>query len=237
MVSFYLLLMVLADGLYWIMRDYYYNNNMGQEFLNAFGGMFEDYFKELAGLYLPVGSWHKIEEGKTRSADFYAEFENVVLLFELKSGLMQINGRQQVPDLKKIEEFYSRNIKKAYGQLMNSEKDYLGKKPVLKIFLLYEYINNGHLIMESIPEIFDEDDKCFVMTVQDLEMLFAAYKNENLKFQAVLDNMLSGKGAQLSHPNVFHMLADQNIKTDGPFAGEQDYIEKILKKLELEINV
>ena len=47
MVSFYLLVMTFADGLYWLVRDYYRTNNLGQKFINAFGEMFEDYFEEL----------------------------------------------------------------------------------------------------------------------------------------------------------------------------------------------
>ena len=46
LVSMHLLQMVFANSLYWLERDYYHDNNMGQAFLNAFGGMFEDYFKE-----------------------------------------------------------------------------------------------------------------------------------------------------------------------------------------------
>lgn len=42
-VSFYLVQMMIADGLYWLIRDYYHNNHWGQKFINAFGEMFEDY--------------------------------------------------------------------------------------------------------------------------------------------------------------------------------------------------
>ena len=39
--------------------------------------MFEDYFEELAGLYLPKNSWHKIPEERKKSADYYVEVESV----------------------------------------------------------------------------------------------------------------------------------------------------------------
>lgn len=35
-VSIYLVQMMLADGLYWLIRDYYHNNQKGQIFVNAF---------------------------------------------------------------------------------------------------------------------------------------------------------------------------------------------------------
>ena len=34
-VSFYLVQMMMADGLYWLIRDYYYNNQWGQKFINS----------------------------------------------------------------------------------------------------------------------------------------------------------------------------------------------------------
>ena len=58
-VSIYLVQMMLADGLYWLIRDYYRNNQKGQVFVNAFGEMFEDYFEELMGEYLKNSFWHK----------------------------------------------------------------------------------------------------------------------------------------------------------------------------------
>ena len=52
-VSFYLVQMMIADGLYWLIRDYYHNNHWGTKFIIAFGEMFEDYFEELAGYICP----------------------------------------------------------------------------------------------------------------------------------------------------------------------------------------
>ena len=74
--------MMLADGLYWLIRDYYHNNQKGQVFVNSFGEMFEDYFEELMGEYLKNGFWHKIPENKKKSADYYVEFEKAVFIFE-----------------------------------------------------------------------------------------------------------------------------------------------------------
>ena len=126
--------MMIADGLYWLIRDYYHNNHWGQKFINAFGEMFEDYFEELAGLYLPKNSWHKIPEERKKSADYYVEVDEAVFLFELKSGLLGLGAKQQVPDVGQIDTFYNRNIKEAYEQLKVSEQEYRGEKPVIKVF-------------------------------------------------------------------------------------------------------
>lgn len=135
LVSMHLLQMVFANSLYWLERDYYHDNNMGQAFLNAFGGMFEDYFKELAGQYLEDDMWDKIPEGKGKSADFYIEFDRVLFVFELKSGIMGIGAKQQMPDLEQIDKFYERNIREAYEQLIASETAFQAKgKPIIKVF-------------------------------------------------------------------------------------------------------
>lgn len=41
--------------------------------------------------------WDKIPEGKEKSADFYIEFEEVIFLFELKSGTMGIGSKTTGP--------------------------------------------------------------------------------------------------------------------------------------------
>ena len=105
-VSFYLVQMMIADGLYWLIRDYYHNNHWGTKFIIAFGEMFEDYFEELAGLYLPKNSWHKIPEERKKSADYYVEVDEAVFLFELKSGLLGLGAKQQVPDVGQIDQQY-----------------------------------------------------------------------------------------------------------------------------------
>lgn len=148
---------MLADGLYWLIRDYYHNNQKGQVFVNAFGEMFEDYFEELMGEYLKNGFWHKIPENKKKSADYYVEFEKAVFIFELKSGMLGIGAKQQTPNVDLIDIFYKRNIEKAYKQLKNSELEYKGDKPVIKIFLLYESMpSNTQMIISSLPELFEK---------------------------------------------------------------------------------
>ena len=112
---------------------------MGQKFINAFGEMFESYFEELAKFYLPKDTWYKIPESNIKSADYYVEMPDNIFLFELKSGLLGLGAKQQVPDVGQIDIFYNRNIKEAYEQLKASEQEYKGEKPVIKVFLLYAF--------------------------------------------------------------------------------------------------
>lgn len=101
----------------------------------------------LASIYLDEKQWFKIPEQKKKSADYLVEFDDVILLFELKSGLLGIGAKQQVPDIQQIDTFYKRNILEAYEQLKNSEEEFCGEKQILKIFLLYESATNMQIIM------------------------------------------------------------------------------------------
>lgn len=230
MVSFYLLAMTFADGLYWLMRDYYRNNNWGQKFINSFGEMFEDYFQELADTYLDEKQWFKIPVQKKKSADYYVEFDNAILLFELKSGLLGIGAKQQVPDIQQIDTFYKRNILEAYEQLKNSEEEFQGEKQILKIFLLYESATNMQIIMASIPDIFINDKGCYIMTIEDLEMLLATYRNDREKFNKVIYTLLNNENSEGRCESVLKVLGDYDAIGDMHFIGERDYYTNILER-------
>ena len=231
LVSMHLLQMAFADGLYWLERDYHLNKHKGQSFLNAFGKMFEEYFQELAQLYLNRDMWDKIPEGKVKSADFYIEFEEVLFLFELKSGIMGIGAKQQVPEVDLIEKFYSRNIKEAYEQIKASEKVYQQKgKRIIKVFLLYEFTNNTQIMMSSLPEIFEKDKDAYILTISDLEMFLATYKYERQKFQGVINDLIEN-GLEENKKCFLGILNKHDAIGNLHFIEERDYFSKILQKL------
>lgn len=236
MVSMYLVQMLFADGLYWLIRDYYYNHGGGTGFINAFGMMFEEYFMELSEIYLTRDMWHKIPEQDKKSADFFVEFEDAVFLFELKSGLLGIKAKQQAPDVQQIDTFYKRNILEAYEQLKMSEKEYQGQKPVIKIFLLYESMTNTQIMMSSIPEIFIDDSRCYVMTIENLEMLLATYRNDKEKFARVVRVLVDNQNSNNQFMSVLNILNDYDAVGDMHFVGERDYFGKIVQKMEWGFN-
>lgn len=237
MVSMYLIQMLFADGLYWLIRDYYNKNGKGTGFINTFGTMFEEYFTELAEIYLEESIWHKIPEQGKKSADFFVEFTDAVFLFELKSGLLGITGKQQVPDVQQIYTFYKRNILEAYEQLKISEKEYQGVKPVIKVCLLYECATNTQLMMSSIPEIFSDDCRCYIMTIEDLEMMFATYKTDKAKFVQIVRKLVDNHNSNERFTSVLHILNECDAVGDMHFIGERDYFMKIAKCMENELAV
>ena len=235
MVSMYLVQMLFADGLYWLIRDYYYKNGKGTGFINAFGTMFEEYFMELAETYLTEDMWRKIPEQEKKSADFFVEFEDAAFLFELKSGLLGIKAKQQAPDVQQIDTFYKRNILEAYEQLKMSEMEYKGQKPVVKIFILYESMTNTQIVMSSIPEIFVDDSRCYIMTIEDLEMMLATYKNDKEKFAKVVKRLIDNQNSNAQATSVLHVLNDCDAVGDMHFIENRDYFMKIAKRMEQEL--
>ena len=43
---------------------------------------------------------------------------------------------------------------------------------------MYESMTNTQMIVGSLPEIFEQDPRCYIMTIDDLEMLLATYKKD-----------------------------------------------------------
>lgn len=225
----------LADGLYWLIRDYYQDNGLGLKFINAFGEMFEEYFEELANIYLPGDAWKKIPENKKKSADYLIEVEEAVFIFELKSGLMGIGGKQQAPDISQIDKFYDRNLKEAYEQLKTSEEECVGEKPVIKVFLLYENMTNTQIIMSSLPEIFLTDSRCYITTIEDLEMLLATYKMDKDRFDEIIRILINNENSPTYYESVLRVLNEYKVVGNMYFVEERDYFDKIMNKLKEEL--
>ncbi len=145
MSSMHLVAMTVADGLYWIARDYYSEKN-SQKFINAFGYMFEDYLCELANRYLDKEQLKKLPQTNQKGADYRIDFDNAILIIEQKSALLGLNAKQQVPDIECINKYYIRNVLEAYKQIQSTVEVTNEEKPILKIILLYENFFNTGLI-------------------------------------------------------------------------------------------
>lgn len=161
----------------------------------------------------------------------------MVCLFELKSGLLGINAKQQTPDVQQIDIFYERNILEAYKQLDMSEKEYKGQKPVIKIFLLYETMTNTQMVMASLPEIFVYDSRYYIMTIEDLEMMLATYKKDKEKFKKVEKTLIANRNSSDEFISVLQILNDCGAIEDMHFIEDRDYFMKIAKRMESELEI
>lgn len=165
-ITYHQVLFLVADGLYWVIRNYFYKAKT-QEFLNTFGNMFEEYLLELSAQYLLPDKFKHFEHKNEKIVDFRYEFEECIILVEQKSALLTLNSKCQTPNMENIRIFLNRNIEEAYDQLKATAYRESSLKPVLKFIILYENLQNTQLIQKSIPEIFENDLKCFVIGIAE----------------------------------------------------------------------
>ncbi|UOO38541.1 hypothetical protein IZU99_04635 [Oscillospiraceae bacterium CM] len=222
--------MLIGNSLYGIIRDYYFQKGE-QTFLNSFGRLFELYFEDLTSRYLASDQYIKLPEN-IKGADYKLEFDNVIFIIEMKSALLSIKGKQQNPNLNTIDDFFSRNITKAYEQLKSSCNRIEGKKPVIKLILLYENFRNIRMIENSLPEIFNNDKNCWIITIAELEILLVTFNTDRIKFDEVLMKMLESSADRETLLNIIDKL---KLSRNLPFVGEYDYFNKNLKRLASEL--
>jgi len=230
MSSMYLVAMLIGNGLYWVVRDYYRERKQ-QTFVNAFELLFEDYVIDLAKTYCSEGEWKHLEEGRKKQSDFYFDFGSARLIVEAKSALLGLDGRQQVPNTDTIDRFYRNTIQKAYQQLQSSYNELfsVAPTPLLKIILLYDEFSNTAIIEHSISEIFLNDPTCYIMTIRDFEILLYTHKHNYPQFKNVLNSMAHPKVESTGRKCVTVILGEYSLRDNLHLDGEMDYFEILLK--------
>jgi len=227
--NMYLVAMLIGNGLYWLARDYY--REKGQYFPNSFGLLFEDYVKDLASRYCENDQWGVIPKGKKKGADFFFDIGSIRIIIEAKSALLQLNARQQVPDLNAVDTFYERHIKESYRQLSNSfeEMHLTTTRQMIKVILLYDDFSNTAIIEKSMSEIFDQDVSCYVMTIRELEILLYLHKNDKEKCGEICTKIVMNSGERESIGAIFENM---DLVNNPHLDGNMDFFAKIMEQLQ-----
>ena len=87
----------------------------------------------------------------------------------------------------------------------------------------------------SLPEIFEQDPRCYIMTIDDLEMLLATYKKDKSRFDDVVKALVENKRGGNDYKSVLEILNIYQAVGDMHFIGERDYFNKIAEKLKKEL--
>lgn len=232
-VSMFLVAMIVGNGLYWLVRDYYLKHG-SQKFVNVFGLIFEDYIKDLATNYFEYSKWKILSAGAKKGADFVFDFGLLQMLIESKSSLLKLDAKQQVPNLKSAATFFNHTISEAYEQLNSSYAQINGKVdvPVIKIILLYDEFSNTSIIELSKREIFEKDPLCFVMTIRELEILLYFHRNDKVKEQQIFDVLLDSLKSDGVGKNIGTIYNELSIYENPHLDGEMDYFSKVMKYFE-----
>lgn len=237
--NFYLVAMLIANGLYWTARDFYRIQG-GQGFTNAFGHLYEDYIKELANTYCKPEQWHVIPQGKEKGADFFFDFGDASVIIESKASLIGLDGKQQVPNRESIDKFMCNTIDKAYIQLQSSYNQIIDKqkecKPIIKVILLYDDFSNTAILQKSMTRIFDNDARCFIMRIQEFEILLYLHLYDNLKCHAIIKCLIEQSSlSPLERKSVSAIYDQFKVWEISHFKGKLDYFSQGIARLEREI--
>ena len=230
--SLFLVAMSAANGLYWLIRDYYLKRN-SQSFVNKFGYLFEDYIKDLANRYCEDNKWRVLPAGKKKGADFYINLGSLGMLVESKTALLRLDAKQQLPNLNSINAFYQNNIREAYDQLQNSYKQFTPSDiPIIKVILLYDEFSNTAIMEKSLTEVFERDSLCYIMTIRDFEILLHLYHNDTELCSKVLDEIIAQTRKEAPHQTIDALLQNESIFQNRHLQGEMDFMSHNLKRFE-----
>lgn len=235
-VSMFLVAMMVANGLYWLVRDYFLKKSKesgknDQTFVNEFGSLFEEYIKDLATRYCEHTEWRKLPESSKKGADFVFDFGAVQFIVESKSALLKLDAKQQVPNLRSIDLFFERTIRDSYQQLVSSyeELSRLTSIPIIKVILLYDEFSNTAIIERSMAEVFDADPSCFVMTIRELEILLYIHRNNKEMEKSILEQIISGIQMKDARRNIGGIYSELGIYENPHFSGEMNYFSKLME--------
>lgn len=234
--NMFLVAFLIANGLYWLVRDYY-NKRKSQHFVNTFGLLFEEYIVDLTGRYCQEGECRQLPQGKRKGADFLLDIGDIQFLIESKSALLPLSVKQQVPNTDQANTFFARTISEAYEQLVSSYNQIrdASSKTTIKVILLYDDFSNTGIIEKAITEIFDNDPYCFVMTIRELEILLYLHKHIPKKSDTVcekINEQITKDGQRKSLGAIFESLG---IYDNPHLTGTMDYFHQLLKHFEKQL--
>ncbi len=230
--NMYLVAMLLGNGLYWLVRDYY--RNQKQYFPNAFGLLFEDYIKALGSKYCDEAQWGIIPQGKAKGADFYFDIGSIRIIVEAKSALLQLSAKQQIPDLDAIDIFFLRTIEKSYEQLNRSfsQMATITTRSIFKVTLLYDDFSNTSIIEQSIPEIYTKDSYVYIMTIRELEILLYTHKHNTDKCNDLCSIIERNASGVENRKSIGAILEDAELSCNLHLTGEMDFFTILSDKLQ-----
>ena len=104
-VNTYMFAKKMADGPFWLIRDYYLNLG-SQAFVTAFGMYFERYVEKLLQQCLSSGDFARVPAPSSgKYADWLIYTKHYRLVVELKSSLAALMLRQLYPDVDSIRNY------------------------------------------------------------------------------------------------------------------------------------
>lgn len=220
----YLLFEKLADGAYWIIREYYRKCN-SQEFINKFGEAYEKYIEKVFKTYLSESmhdkiKYEKLPETKYKSCDWKIETKEYIILIEQKSAIANLKTKEIYTDIVDVRKYLSR-LSKGFIQLEETEKRLSTCKPVVKMLLHYENLEIPSSLEYEIRNILKNEGSfknTFLVRTSEIERLIYLFVNNENDFNSVIERKLELSNDVLANQRSFMQIMEElNV-------GENDYI-------------
>jgi len=212
------------EGIYWIIRNKYYNANLEQFIIN-FGEYYERYAQEVLEYYLKPQQYKKIETIENeKSADWIINTEKYILIIEQKSTLMTISLKKEYPDLYKLEE-YLEKFKNAYIQIDRTIKAIRKTdKTTIKLILHFEklYIADS-LLKKRVIQLCQKDPNSiisdfshyFFIDTEEFEKLIQILADDEEIFNKIIDKKIEYENHSTSSDDItFEGVIEKFVKID-----------------------
>lgn len=197
-VNEYFLARKTADGPFWIIRDWYMSRSTRSEresFLRYFGELFDLYFEKLLAAYLPPESYCRVKPTVgQRIADWIIEWEDYVLIVELKSTFLPLSARRSYFKFGQLENYIAK-LSEGVLQLDSTERtmDIGGTR--IKLLVHYEplFVSDVLIRPRAVDMVKDElnsTENIFFSDLQDMEMLVHTMSANPQAARLVLEDML-----------------------------------------------
>ena len=149
-VNTYMFAKKIADGPFWIIRDYYRSRG-SQAFVNAFGEYFERYVEKLLQHCLPRKSFARVPAPKSgRYADWFIYTQHYRLIVELKSSIAGLMMRRLYPDIESIQN-YLEKLQEGVLQLDSTAQAYPdATRTIIKLIVHYETFHLSDTLLRPI---------------------------------------------------------------------------------------
>ena len=68
--------------------------------------------------------------------------------------------------------------------------------------------SNTQMIISSLPELFEGDSNCYVMTIEELEMFLTTYKKDRVKFDNIVSKLIKNENGTRHYNSGFEVLRE-----------------------------
>ncbi|WP_270660452.1 hypothetical protein, partial [Paraclostridium bifermentans] len=234
----YLLYNLLAEGLYWIIRNYF-NSKGRQDFTNVFGLYYEKYLEDICTYYLDSDKFKKlVEDSKSQICDWKIETSKYILLVEQKSALASIFTKNIHPDIKQIKSYLKR-LGKGFNQLKTSEDKIKNpdNKIIVKLLVHYESLYMPEIledeIIKTLNKSADEYMNTFLATSSDIERIIYALSQGDDILNRIIDQKLYLEKIKDTNGRSFSKILDDNYIPNDYLKNVKNHYEKMVEKCRL----